>query len=138
MVAIFAEMPDQAPAGSASAADGAVAVAKLESMAADLRGCVIVAPDGSPLAATGELDVWGEAAAAMLAAADSAAGEAVTQAHVGTEDGEVFAVRHGGYAIVAATDRFALASLMFSDMRSVLRELARGVAAAPPAIARAA
>ena len=137
IVAIFAEMPDQPPPGSASAADGAVAVAKLESMADDLRGCIVLAPDGSPLAATGDLEVWAKAATAMLAAADNAAGEPVSQAHVGTEEGEAFAVRQDGYALVAAADRFALASLMFFDMRSVLRELARGAATAPT-IARAA
>lgn len=135
--AIFAEMPDQAPSRSASAADAAVAVARLEAMTADMRGCVILAPDGSALAASGELETWSEAATAMLAAADAAAGEPVSQAHVGTEDGEAFAVRQDGYAVVAATDRFALASLTFFDMRSVLRELAREVAAAPP-VARAA
>ena len=30
-----------------------------------------------------------------------------------------------GFAIVAASERFPLASLMLSDMRAVLRELAR-------------
>jgi hypothetical protein len=137
MVAIVANMSDQAPSGPASAADGAVAVAKLESMSADLRGCVILAGDGSVLAASGDHEPWGEAARAMLAAADSAAGEPVNQAHVGTEDGEAFAIRHAGYSIVAAAERFALASLMFFDMRAVLRELAAAAELGAPA-ARAA
>ena len=35
-------------------------------------------------------------------------------------------MRHAGLAAVAVTDRFALASLLFFDMRSVLRDLAAG------------
>ena len=42
----------------------------------------------------------------------------------------MFAVRHEGLAAVAVTERFALASLMFFDMRAALRDLA---AAAPGA-----
>lgn len=117
-------MPDQPSPGTASAADGEVAVAKLEAMSADLRGCAILAADGSPLAASGDLESWGASARELLAAADSAAGEPVSHAHIGTEDGEAFAVRFGGYAAVAVAERFALTSLMLSDMRAVLRDLA--------------
>ena len=119
-------MPDQAAAHSPSAADAEVAVARLEAMSADMRGCVILAADGSALAASGELEPWGEAARGLLDAADRAAGEPATAAHVGTEDGEAFAVRQDGYALVAAADRFALASLMMFDMQAVLRDLLRG------------
>ena len=52
--------------------------------------------------------------------------EPVEQVHVATEQGEVFALRDAGLAAVAVTERFALASLMFFDMRSVLRDLAAG------------
>ena len=53
-----------------------------------------------------------------------AGGEPVEQVHVATEQGEVFALRHAGLAAVAVTERFALASLIFFDMRSTLRDLA--------------
>ena len=119
-------MPDPAATATPSAADAEVAVARLESMSVDLLGCVILDPEGEPLAASGELEPWGEAARGILAAADAAAGEPATQTHVGTEDGEVFAVRLGGYAAVAAAERFALAGLMLFDLRAVLRDLARG------------
>ena len=119
-------MPDQVPTHSPSAADAEVAVARLEAMSADLRGCVILAADGSPLAASGDPEPWSEAARDLLAAADRAAGEEVTQAHIGTEDGEAFAIRQDGYALIAAADRFTLASLMLFDMRAVLRDLVRG------------
>ena len=99
-------------------------MARLVAMSDDLRGCVILAENGTPLAATGDLDTWGEAARGLLAAADVAAGEPVDHAHVGTEDGEAFAVRHAGLALVAAVERFALAGLMLFDIRNVLHDLA--------------
>jgi hypothetical protein len=45
---------------------------------------------------------------------------------VGTEDGEAFALRSGELTMVAVTDRFTLTSLVLSDMRSLLRDLAAG------------
>jgi hypothetical protein len=101
-------------------------------MSADVRGGVILGSEGTPLAASGESDRWPDAAREMLEAADAAAGEAVSHAHVGTEDGEAFAVRQDGFALVVAAERFTLASLVFADMRAVLRELARGPEAVLP------
>lgn len=126
--AIVAEMPDQPNPGIVSAADAEVAVARLEAMSTDLRACAVLAGDGSALAASGDLEGWEESARGLFAAADGAADEPVSHLHVGTEDGEVFAVRGDGVAIVAVAERFALASLMFSDMRAVLRELASALA----------
>ncbi len=128
-------MADPDPKAAPSAADAEVALARLTSMSADLRGCVILSPDGQALAASGDLDGWAEAGRALLAAADAAAGEPVKHAHVGTEDGEAFAVRSDGFAIVAAAERFALAGLLLFDIRNVLRDLARApqVAAGDPA-----
>jgi hypothetical protein len=77
------------------------AVARMREMSADLRGCAV-------------LD------------ADLAGGERAESLHVGTEDGEVFAVHHGDLAMVAVSERFTLASLMLFDMRTVLREMAGG------------
>ena len=57
--------------------------------------------------------------------ADRAGDEPVEQVHIATEQGEVFAIRHAGLAAVAVTERFALASLLFFDMRSILRDLRR-------------
>lgn len=110
-----------APGGSAEAA-----LAFLTEMSPDLRGAAILAADGAVLAASGEAERWREDAAALFAIADGAEGEAVEQVHVATEQGEVFGLRHAGYAAVVVSERFALASLLFFDMRSTLRELARG------------
>lgn len=114
-----------APGGSAEAA-----LAFLTEMSPDLRGAAILAGDGTVLAASGDAERWREDAAALFAVADGAEGEAVEQVHVATEQGEVFALRHAGYAAVVVSERFALASLLFFDMRSTLRELARGADAA--------
>ena len=128
--AIVADVPDPTAAHAAPVAEAELAVARLVEMSSELRGCAILAEDGTALAASGDLEAWAGVARALLAAADAAAGEPAGHAHIGTEDGEVFAVRHEGFALVAASERFALASLMFFDMRAVLRDLERGLAAA--------
>jgi predicted regulator of Ras-like GTPase activity (Roadblock/LC7/MglB family) len=107
------------------------AVRRLEEMAGDLRGCALLDADGAVLAASGDAelrDVWAEAAASLLSAADSIRAEPAEHVHVGTEEGEVFAVRHGGLTMVAVTDRFTLTSLLVSDIRIVLRETIRASA----------
>jgi hypothetical protein len=128
---MFAEVSAQpSPSGVTGAAtsreDAERAVRRLEEMAAELRGCAVLDPGGRVLAASGDVERWQEPAAALLATADAARGEPAEQVHVATEDGEVFAVRHRGLALIAVTERFVLASLMAFDMRTVLRELAAG------------
>jgi predicted regulator of Ras-like GTPase activity (Roadblock/LC7/MglB family) len=101
------------------------ALAFLTEMSPDLRGAAILAGDGAVLAASGGDEArWAEDAAALLAVADGAGSEPVEQLHIAAEQGEVFALRHEGFAAVAVTERFALASLTFFDIRSVLRDLA--------------
>lgn len=125
MVGIFTEMAD-APVPTAPSSESAeAALAFLTEMSPDLRGAAVLGRDGEVLAATGEEpERWGEDAVALLAAADAAEGVPVEQVHIATEQGEVFALRGEGLAAVTVTDRFALASLMLFDMRSMLRELA--------------
>jgi predicted regulator of Ras-like GTPase activity (Roadblock/LC7/MglB family) len=122
-------MPDGETSGvkETPAADAAAsALAYLTEMSPDLRGGAIIGPNGAVLAATDLPDRWGEDAATLLEVADRAGEEPVEQIHIATEQGEVFALRHLGFAAVAVSERFALASLMFFDMRSVLRDLAAG------------
>jgi hypothetical protein len=102
-----------------------VAVGRMLEISDDVRGCAVLGPTGEVLAATGDRERWQEAGAELLGAADRAGGEPAQLVHVGTEDGEVFAIRHGELAMVAVSDRFPLASLMISDMRMVLRGLAQ-------------
>ncbi len=108
------------PAGPAEAA-----LALLAEMSPDLRAAAILDSQGAVLAAGGDAERWAEDAAVLLAAADAAGSEPAEQVHVATEQGEVFALRHAGLAAVVVTERFALASLLFFDLRSTLRELAR-------------
>ena len=120
---IFTQMPDGEMSETIS--DGpAGALAYLIEMSPDLRGGAILDSKGGVVAASGDPDSWRESAIALLDVSDGAGGEPVEQAHIATEQGEVFVVRHAGLTAVAVTERFALASLMFFDMRSILRELA--------------
>lgn len=114
----------EATGGEAAAAEGALAY--LTELSPDLRGAAILGPQGDVLAASGDPERWREDAAKLFEVADRAGEEPVEQVHIGTEQGEVFAIRHAGLAAVAVTDRFALASLTFFDMRSLLRDLASG------------
>jgi predicted regulator of Ras-like GTPase activity (Roadblock/LC7/MglB family) len=116
--------------GSDASEQAAGALAFLAEMSPDLRGAAILGPDGNVLAADGDRAEWQDAAAALLAAADRAGGEPAEQVHIATEQGEVFALRHGGLTAVAVTERFVLSSLMSFDMRSILRDLRAGGAAA--------
>lgn len=119
-------MPDgqTSAAVSGEAADSALAF--LTEMSPDLRGGAILDGDGSVLAASSQPERWQDDVLALFAVADKAGDEAVEQLHIATEQGEVFAVREEGLVAVAVTDRFALASLLLFDMRSILRDLAGG------------
>lgn len=139
---MFQEMPDWWAQGTeAGLATGpidtvaAVALDRFEGLSADIHGAAILGPGNGVLATSGRADPWRVAAAALLEAADAAAGEPATQAHVATEEGEVFAVRHAGLAMVAVTRRFVLASLVMSDMRATLRAVSQ---AAVPVVQEAA
>ncbi|HET7443330.1 MAG TPA: hypothetical protein VFJ57_01585 [Solirubrobacterales bacterium] len=119
-------MEDAATTALAPGDSAQAALAFLTEMSPDLRGAAILAGEGTVLAASGEPSRWGEDAAALFAIADAAGDEPVEQVHVATEQGEVFALRHAGFVAVAVAERFALASLLFFDMRSTLRNLAKG------------
>ncbi|HWI94869.1 MAG TPA: hypothetical protein VNS60_02245 [Solirubrobacterales bacterium] len=119
-------MPDGETSEAVSADAAASALAYLTEMSPDLRGGAILAAGGAVLAASDRPERWREDAATLLAVADGAGGEPIEQAHVATEQGEVFAVRYAGMTAIAVTDRFALASLLFFDMRAVLRDLSEG------------
>lgn len=110
----------------AVAADAAErAVAKLVELSADLRGCALVAADGAVLASSDQAP-WGERTVELWTVADATREDAgpASQVQIGGEGGEVFAARSGGITAIAVTDRFALASLLFCDLRAALRELA--------------
>jgi predicted regulator of Ras-like GTPase activity (Roadblock/LC7/MglB family) len=118
-------MADSARSGTGEAGVAADrALAFLIEMSPDLRGAAILDADGTVLAASGSPERWGADAAQLLAIADRAGDEPAEQVHIATEQGEVFAVRNAGLLAIAVTERLALASLLFFDMRSLLRDLA--------------
>jgi predicted regulator of Ras-like GTPase activity (Roadblock/LC7/MglB family) len=120
-------MADAAATEVVSGDSAGAALAFLTEMSPDLRGAAILGREGEVLAASGEEPRrWSDGLAALLAVADAAAEEPVEQAHVATEQGEVFAVRNAGLTAVAVTNRFALASLTFFDLRATLLDLSRG------------
>jgi predicted regulator of Ras-like GTPase activity (Roadblock/LC7/MglB family) len=119
-------MPDGETSAAVSGDSAESALAYLAEMSPDLRGAAILGGDGAVLAASGDVERWRDDAAVLFEIADRAEGEPVERVHVGTEQGEVFALRHAGLAAVAVTERFALASLTFFDMRMLLRDLAGG------------
>ena len=121
------QAPDPTDPARPVAAAAELAATRFRELSAEIRGCAIVA-SGDVLAATGNPEDWAAPATALLAAADAAAGGRSSQAHVATEDGEVYAVRLAGLAMVVVTDRFTLASLILADMRATLRDLARAAA----------
>jgi hypothetical protein len=112
------------PVDAPTLSDAGRAVAYLEEISPQMRGCAILSEAGEPLAACGDPERWGEAGRELVAAADSAGSEPVAHAHVATGDGEAFCVRQSGLVAIGVTERFALASLMLFDMRITLRELA--------------
>ena len=113
-----------APVDAPTLSDPGGAIAFLQEISPEMRGCAILSRDGEVLAASGEIERWGEAGRDLIAAADAAGGESVAHAHVATGDGEAFCVRESGLAAVAVAERFTLASLMLFDMRIALRQLA--------------
>lgn len=119
-------MADGQTSEAVSGEAAATALAFLTEMSPDLRGGAILDGEGAVLAASGRPERWREDAATLLAVADKAGEEPIEQLHIATEQGEVFAVRQAGLVALAVTDRFALASLLLFDLRSILRDLAAG------------
>jgi hypothetical protein len=113
-----------APVDAPTLTDAGETVAFLLEISSEMLGCAILSADGEVLAASGNIERWGEAGRDLVSAADAAGGEAVAHAHVATGDGEAFCVRESGLTAVAVAERFTLSSLMIFDMRNALRQLA--------------
>lgn len=125
---MFQQMADGGDASAKSIA--AKAVERLVAESADLRSVAVLGSDGEVLAES-EPNDWGERAREIWAAAEPVSAE-VERLHVATEAGEVFAVRsRSGTAAIAVAQRFALASLMFCDLRAALRSVDGAPAGAP-------
>ncbi len=113
-----------APVDAPTLTDAGETVAYLQEISPEMRGCAVLSDGGEVLAASGDVERWGEAGRDLIAAADVAGAEPVAHAHIATGDGEAFCVRESGLTAVAVADRFTLSSLMIFDMRNALRLLA--------------
>jgi hypothetical protein len=109
--------------------DAARTCAYLYEISPEMRGCAIFREAGGRgelLGSNGDGEGWEQAARELIAAVDAAGGEAASHAHISTGDGEVFLVRAEGLLAVAAAERLTLATLMVFDLRTALKDLARG------------
>ena len=114
--------PDATATPSADSAERALSL--LGEMSAEMRAGAILGSDGKVLASDGPADAWAERVGALLEQADAAEDDLAEHIHVATEAGELFLTRRDELTAVVITERFALASLMAFDMRSVLTDLA--------------
>ena len=117
---IFTEMTDERARCYETAER---ALAYLTEISPDMRGAAILDAEGR-FSPQPRPERWAEDARRCWRS-PTVPREPVEQVHIATEQGEVFAMRHAGLTAVAVTERFALASLMLFDMRSLLRDLRR-------------
>jgi hypothetical protein len=98
----------------------------LGELSTDIRAAVIVDASGDLAAVTGDDDDRGEkmrTLAIELLEAAAEAGQGVDQVEAVTGDGSVFAVRGQAWTVAVVAGRQPLASLMFYDLRNVVRDL---------------
>ena len=103
-----------------------LALQYLGELSTDIKASVVLSADGRTAAASkpGETgDRLRELTQQLFERADAADSQVVTQVEVSTGDGAVYAVRDERWTICVVTGRFALSSLMFYDLRSVLGDL---------------
>jgi hypothetical protein len=98
----------------------------LGELSTDIRAAVVVDSQGDVAAVTGDDAERGEkmrTLALELLAAAAEARDGVDQVEVVTSDGSVFAVRGEAWTVAVVAGRQPLASLMFYDLRNVVRDL---------------
>jgi hypothetical protein len=103
-----------------------LALQYLGELSTDIKASVVMSSDGRTAAASrpGEPgDQLRDLTRQLFERADAADDLAATQVEVSTGDGAVYAVRDERWTIGVVTGRFALSSLMFYDLRSVLGDL---------------
>lgn len=93
----------------------------IEGLSSDIVACVLLDADGRLAAVDAGHTEHGETLAELgrdlLTRADA------PQVEVSTGTGIVYALRRGGWTLMAVTSRFALSSLVFFDMRKALEDL---------------
>jgi predicted regulator of Ras-like GTPase activity (Roadblock/LC7/MglB family) len=105
-----------------------LALEYLDQLSTDIRASIVLGADGTMAAASApgaDGERLSELARELFERADAADSEPVSQVEVTTGDGAVYAARDDKHAIAVVTGRFALASLMFFDLRKVLEDLGK-------------
>lgn len=100
-----------------------LALRYLAELSTDIRAAAIIDRSGAPAAVSEDDERRAERLCALAVRLFEGAGEDACQVEVTTVDGGAFAVREHGWSIVAVTGPFALPSLVFYDLRSVLGDL---------------
>ena len=90
-------------------------------LSSDITACVLLDSEGRFVAADEGHSDSGEHLAELGRELLERVG--VSQVEVSTGAGVVYALRQGGWTLIAVTGRFALSSLVFFDMRKTLAEL---------------
>ena len=108
----------------------ALALEYLAELSTDIRAGVLLDSSGELAASWENDDERGarvrELVAELIERVDAAAdGEPPEQIEVTTGTGGVFCVRREDWTIAVVTGRYALASLMFLDLRKLLEDLGR-------------
>jgi predicted regulator of Ras-like GTPase activity (Roadblock/LC7/MglB family) len=103
-----------------------LALQYLGELSTDIKASVLLSSEGRAAAASRPGEAGDQLSALVLELferADAADSEAVSQVEVATGSGSVFAVRGERWTVAVVTGRFALSSLMFYDLRSVLGDI---------------
>ncbi len=98
----------------------------LGELSTDIRAAVVLDSSGGVAAVTGGDEPRGEQMcrlATEILDTAAEAGEDVDQVEAVTTDGSVFAVRSANWTVAVVAGRQPLASLMFYDLRNVVRDL---------------
>ena len=109
----------------------------LGELSTDIRAAAVLDSGGSVAAQTGfdEGDAEGiqSLVSGLFEHVAEARGDAggIDQVEVSLPEGAVYAVRESGWTLAVVTGRFALSSLMFYDLRMVIRDLSGNGAARP-------
>jgi hypothetical protein len=109
-----------------------LALVYLDQLSTDITAGVVLGSDGSLAAASrsgAEGERMGELVRELFEKADAADDQSVSQVEVSTGDGALYATRNPDWTIAVVTGRFALPSLMFYDLHTVLGALEQEKAA---------
>ena len=106
-----------------------LALAYLGELSTDIRAAAVLDESGAVAAHSGFDEDGADQVRELVVdlyrhAAEAADGSAPDQVEVALPEGSVFALRDHGWTLAVVAGRFALSSLMFFDLRMVIRDLA--------------